>query len=603
MSKKVSTTPLDKLPVTAEAEAKKDPAPGLDNHEQRFLAIEDAVVKLETNLKTSNAEMKSSIAEIKTSMARFEELLLSSLQKSDVSDSKKAIDVPLDVADQAVENDPDIAQVDMSTSFTRKQASLPSNLSTSNPSYDFLSVSRRIQHDLPEPPTYHTAFQDTDRRKSAGDFYDRHLSCSSYMEVPTNNGYIRTLHSVDPLTSGVCLSHLDVANFFRWSQDIITLQKRVPHEELQHCLFLSRTVQFKINAWNEAKRFFGKPIMCGSTLSLENRSLSIIISQMVMPETEIEWIFTFKKLAVFPKLPKNQHEVIPDATNFDDWWSGIILYIFDANVINDFLAAVPANIKPVMKTFNQKPGLMQIFYDQIPMSAGKNINNLIDYNDLKQCENLRQYTDLFLEKANDINESSKIAKINRQKLASQNLYITPPDIKIHNNNLNEKHKFNNNNNTNNNGHKFNNNNMDNKMNGFRSNNLNNKNYSNNHGDHTNTPYKNPYERRLHRIQEDQVSENFVDNHWNSCDVDNDDEYDEPLLSTSNDNFSVNIEKSHDIDDSYNHDNSNDDNYIAYDNSDSFEGLNPGSNVTNNLSVIQNSGSQQQVRWQMQQKRG
>jgi hypothetical protein len=330
--------------------------------------------------------------------------------------------------------------------------------------------------------------------------------------------------------------------------------------------------------------------MCGSTLSLENRSLSIIISQMVMPETEIEWIFTFKKLAVFPKLPKNQHEVIPDATNFDDWWSGIILYIFDANVINDFLAAVPANIKPVLKTFNQKPGLMQIFYDQIPMCAGKNINNLIDYNDLKQCENLRQYTDLFLEKANDINESSKIAKINRQKLASQNLYTTPPDTKIHNNNQNERHKFNNNNNNNNNGHKFNNNNMDNKMNGFRSNNLNNKNYSNNHGNHTNTPYKNPYERRLHRIQEDQVSENFVDNHWNSCDVDNDDEYDEPLLSTSNDNFSSNNENSHDIDDSYNHDNSNDDNYTAYDNSDSFEGLNPGSNVTNNLSVIQNSGS-------------
>jgi hypothetical protein len=40
--------------------------------------------------------------------------------------------------------------------------------------------------------------------------------------------------------------------------------------------------------------------MCGSTLSLENRSLSIIISQMVMPETEIEWISTFKKEAVFP---------------------------------------------------------------------------------------------------------------------------------------------------------------------------------------------------------------------------------------------------------------------------------------------------------------
>jgi hypothetical protein len=243
MSKKVLQ--IDKLPVTAEAEAKKDPAPGLDNHDQRFLAIEGAVAKLETKMETSNAEIKTALA---TSMAELKELFLSSLQKSDVSESKNAVDAPLVSTDQAVEIDQNIAQVDVSTPIVRKPLPLPSSTSTLNPSFDFLSINRRFQNDAPEPLTYHTAFQDTDRRKSAGDFYDKHLSCSSYMEVPTNNGYIRTLHSVDPMTSGVCLSHLDVANFFRWSQDIITLQKRVPHEELQHCLFLSRTVQFKINA-------------------------------------------------------------------------------------------------------------------------------------------------------------------------------------------------------------------------------------------------------------------------------------------------------------------------------------------------------------------
>jgi hypothetical protein len=30
------------------------------------------------------------------------------------------------------------------------------------------------------------------------------------------------------------------------------------------------------------------------------------------------------------------------------------------------------------------------------MNAGKNINNLIEYDDLKNCENLKDYTDLFL---------------------------------------------------------------------------------------------------------------------------------------------------------------------------------------------------------------
>jgi hypothetical protein len=249
MSKKVAPIPLEKVAVIAEVDNKKDPAPALDNHEPRFLAIEDAVSDLKISMANLTTEMKTSnanVAEMKTSLARLEDLILSSLQKSDASDSRKAMDVPLDVPNI---DDPDI-NVDLSTSFSRKPPCLPSNPSISNPPYDFLSLSRRYQFDTPDPPapTFHAAFQDTDRRKSAGEFYDKHLSCSSYMEAPTNNGYIRTLHSVDPNTSGVCLSHLDVANFFRWSQDIITLQKRVPHEELQHCLFLSRSVQFRINS-------------------------------------------------------------------------------------------------------------------------------------------------------------------------------------------------------------------------------------------------------------------------------------------------------------------------------------------------------------------
>jgi hypothetical protein len=218
---------------------------------------------------------------------------------------------------------------------------------------------------------------------------------------------------------------------------------------------------------------------------------------------------------------------------------------------------------------------MQIFYDQIPMNAGKNINNLIEYNELKQCEELKQYTDLFLAKANEINESSKIAQINRQRLDSQNIFITPLDnIKNHTNNFSEKNKFNNNN-SNNNGNKFINNNLDNNKNSNKSNNQN------------NTPYRNPYEKRLHRIQDNQVN---VDDHWNSCDIDNDDEYDESLLPISHDASSVNNEILHDIDDTYNHDNFNDDNYVAYNNSDSFEGYNPGPNVTNNLSNINTSGA-------------
>jgi hypothetical protein len=52
------------------------------------------------------------------------------------------------------------------------------------------------------------------QRDAAGKFFDDHLSCTSYMDYSSNQGYIRTLNSVDPLKSGVSFSHLDLANFF-----------------------------------------------------------------------------------------------------------------------------------------------------------------------------------------------------------------------------------------------------------------------------------------------------------------------------------------------------------------------------------------------------
>jgi hypothetical protein len=537
--------------ITADADLKK--VPGLEDQDLRFLAIEGALAETKVSISEMKISMSASnvtIDEMKISMDAILAFLLRTTDKTVLEDSNSAGE---DFIAPLHTSAPFVMPLDVSTSIIGNPVPIPFNVQSGN---------RRFHVDVPDVPSYHMAFQDNDRRKSAGDFFDKHLSTSSYMEAPMNAGYIRTLHAIDPHKSGVCLNHLDVANFFRWSQDLITLQKRQSHEDLQHCLFISRMTQFKINAWNEAKVFFGKPIMCGSTLSLDNKSLSIIISQMVMPETQVEWITIFKKLAVFPKLPNNQHTVVPDATRFDDWWSAIILYIFDANLINDFLKAVPSNVRPVMRTFNQKPGLMQIFYDQIPMNAGKNINNLIEYDDLKNCENLKDYTDLFLAKANEINESSKIAQINRQRLDSQSIFYTPiENIKNHSNKFNEKNKFNYNKNPSNNEIKSN--------------------------IQNNNPYRNPYEKRLHSLQDNQVS---VIDHYNSCDIDNDDEYDESSFQISHNAPSVHNEMLRDTDDSHNHDDCNDVNYDAYNNSDSFEGDNPGLNVTNNLSNINTTGA-------------
>jgi hypothetical protein len=259
MSKKISPAPLEKLPaVTAEAEVKK--VPGLEDHDFRFLAIEGALAESKIYM----AETKIALAESKVSMSEIKISLNASnvsndTMKTSIDAMKITMDTILALLPRPTEKSvleefnsvdedflapidtsaPFVPPVDVSTSISGNPIPIP---------FDAQPANRRFHIDVPEVPTYHMAFQDNDRRKSAGDFFDKHLSTTSYMEAPMNAGYIRTLHAIDPHKSGVCLTHLDVANFFRWSQDLITLQKRQPHEDLQHCLFISRITQFKINA-------------------------------------------------------------------------------------------------------------------------------------------------------------------------------------------------------------------------------------------------------------------------------------------------------------------------------------------------------------------
>jgi hypothetical protein len=149
---------------------------------------------------------------------------------------------------------------------------------------------------------------------------------------------------------------------------------------------------FTISAYNDAVGYIRNPIMSGSTLNLPNEQLFNIILQIVLPKTEQEWIQDFKKLVHFRKLPKNQHEYAPDPTRFTDWYQGTLEFVHEANEVVDFLSAIPKqDFTPVMKTFNQKPGLMQLFYDLILQKLGKNINDMIQYEAISTCKNLREH--------------------------------------------------------------------------------------------------------------------------------------------------------------------------------------------------------------------
>jgi hypothetical protein len=281
-------------------------------------------------------------------------------------------------------------------------------------------------------------------------------------------------------------------------------------------------------------------------------------------------------MVLFRKLPRNQHETAPDATQFDDWYNAIIEYIYEANDIVDLLASIKErNFTPCMQTYNQKPGLIQLFFDGIPMQVGKNINAMINFHAAKECKNLREYTYLFMEELQKIQDGSDESKLNRTRLARE----TTLNEDRENNRFNQSSgKYINNNKNNNN----NNNNDGNKLVPY-------KNYANNHnnngGSRQMVPYKNPHEGRLNNLNSSQVCNDFYD----KCDVEDYDEYIRNLhnYEAYNDN---NIDN----------DNNSDDNSYDYDDvfgnrPEAVEGISPGANITHNLNYVNNiDGKPRQV---------
>jgi hypothetical protein len=257
--------------------------------------------------------------------------------------------------------------------------------------------------------------------------------------------------------------------------------------------------------------------------------------------------------------------------------------MYEANEIVDLLASIPErDFTPIMQTFNQKPGLIQLFFDQIPMQAGKNINAMIDGYASKSCKNLREYTCLFQEQLQKIQDTSDDAKLSRTRMSRDSTLMEDRENNRFKNTPGRLFPTNNdkfNNNINNkiipykNNERYNNNN--------NNNNINNNNNNNNNGNHQMVPYKNPHEGRLHHLSESQVCEEY----YNKCDVEDYDEYRRELQKYSSySDYDDNLDE---------HNVLNDSDYYDYDEvfgnrPDCIEGRNPGANVIQNLSNINNT---------------
>jgi hypothetical protein len=118
------------------------------------------------------------------------------------------------------------------------------------------------------------------------------------------------------------------------------------------------------------------------------------VLEITLPRTEQEWLEDFRKLVQFKKLHRNQHEIPPDTSRFDEWYIGIMEIIWDANEVFDVLSSIHTrNHSPPTKSYSGKAGLMQTFYEPIPMGTGKYIHSQISYVHLDQKDlTFEEYT-------------------------------------------------------------------------------------------------------------------------------------------------------------------------------------------------------------------
>jgi hypothetical protein len=364
-------------------------------------------------------------------------------------------------------------------------------------------------------------------------FYRRRLSAPTNVDpYRRENTIVRAVADIDPLKSGVLLTSLDLLHVYKWYKDLQKLQKRHPYDKLHWGSFISSATTLRINAFNEAQSYFRRTIMDGMELFLDNEELMELILEITLPRTEQEWLEDFRRLVQFKKLKGNQHEIPPDTSRFDEWYMGIMELIFDAKEVFDILSSHPSRqYHPPMKSYSGKAGLMQIFYEFIPMGTGKYIHSQISYLHLDHKDlTFEEYTKRFQEQNQKFQNASDAIKHNRAKMSS-------PDIKTGTNSVNKS---------------------------FISNNFNNRNHQNaRNNSNIDKPlissYHNPYQGKLNNLtnnysDDDNYNHNDNKNEYNNF---NDDDYD-------------NI---YDLDEVFGGRN------------DSIKGLNPGSNLTNTLSSI------------------
>lgn len=205
--------------------------------------------------------------------------------------------------------------------------------------------------------------------KTSSAYFRKRFSNDYFMNIPAaGTNIVISVANIDPQKSGIRLTYLGMQSIYRWSQDLISLQKKDPHEILRWGFFVASNIALRLNTHNEANKIIQRVIIEGVTLSLPNDQLFQLILHVALPKSEKDFFETFKNVVKFRRLKNNAHEVQPDSSRFDIWYIGNIEYIYEANEVTDLLRSQPdRDFCPILKTYSGKPGLLQIFYEGISM--------------------------------------------------------------------------------------------------------------------------------------------------------------------------------------------------------------------------------------------
>ncbi len=263
------------------------------------------------------------------------------------------------------------------------------------------------------------------------------------------SSYTQSITPLNPDTCSVRLGSLSCLAVYSWIQDMQHLELTHPHEHLSWGRFMKKETAYVVKSHAEYNKLLNRTIIIDSNyIMLDNSELIGIILDMIKPQSSTQYIIDLRSLVKPVQLPNGY--II---TNDWSWcYRQIILLAQRFKDALEMLNSTVHSFQPGLKSRSGggKPGLIELFYYCAP--KGKEIHNDLNDSQVRSCETMQDYFDLFLGKSQNMYDNSKKSLEDAAILRGLPPLTPSGEInkessyKHHNNNSNNNSNSNNNNN-------------------------------------------------------------------------------------------------------------------------------------------------------------